>query len=390
MDKEEFLIIVERISDGSATDAEIALYLRWYELYETDEKIWSKLGVLPGAFKEALFNKIQSRILDDKIAFNENESRTIKLWPRLAAALSIVLCVGLGIFYYSNHANKVESKNNQATAQQKIVPGSNKAILTLGDGKQVELNGDTEGKIADQGNVTVNKTSSGQLIYQLHEKSSAVITGAPIFNQITVPRGGQYEVILPDGSKVFLNAATTLKYPAAFLPNERKVELSGEAYFEVSKDQNRPFKVNIANKQEVEVLGTHFNIAAYQEDGLIKTTLFEGAVKLKNNSGQVILKPGQMTIGGKDGKIEVSMADLEQVLAWKKGLFVFNDQRLEDVMKMVCRWYDTEVVYKDEVGAKKLWGTVSKYKTIEELLDKIAFTSGIHYKIEGRRVVLTK
>lgn len=388
MEKEEFLKIIERITDGSATDHDIELYLKWYGFFEVDHEMWDKLNVEPSVFKQELFSHIQKAISEDKQPVPNR--RPVKLWARLTIAASLIFCIGLAVLYYVKTRESAIAHTTLYTHKQHIVPGSNQAVLTLADGRRIILDGQTHGEVAEQDGVSINKTATGQLIYRSADDEQAGIQDKPIFNTISIPRGGQYQLILPDGSKVFLNAASSLRYPARFSKSDRRVELQGEAYFEIAKNPNKPFIVEVEPKQEIEVLGTHFNVTAYPDESVVKTTLFEGSVKLSSAKKELVLKPGEMGVSNGNGEILLKKADLEAEAAWKDGLFVFNDRNLEEVMLTVARWYDIEVVYSGNIGNKKLWGTVSRYKTIKELLDKIAFTSGLHYKIEGKRVTLTE
>jgi transmembrane sensor len=222
----------------------------------------------------------------------------------------------------------------------------------------------------------------------VYKVGSSKIVSEITFNSIETPRGGQYEVYLPDGTHVWLNAATKLTYPTAFNGSTREVKLSGEAYFEVARNKDKPFIVSAASAK-VEVLGTHFNISAYSEDAELATTLLEGSVRMSNGTLSKLLKPGEqgLTLKGQQN-ISIKQADVEQVMAWTKGNFVFNDVSIKEVMKIAARWYDIEVEYHGKVEFKKFGGTTSRYQSIIELLDDMKETGRINYKIEGRRVIL--
>jgi len=300
---------------------------------------------------------------------------------RIAAAAAIVIALSVSFRIY-----KVKSPTERFSYQGKsteISPGANKAILILSNGTKIDLQTAKSGKIATQAGAVVSKRADGKIDYQ---GDGAATTDA--LNTLSVPKGGQYELTLPDGTRVWLNAASSLTYPVAFSGKERQVKLTGEAYFEVAKDAGKPFFVNVDGKQTVEVLGTHFNIRAYDDDPDIRTTLLEGSVKVSGKNSHAIIKPGQMAVNDLKAPLVVRNADLDEVMGWKNGLFVFNDERIEDVLRIAARWYDVEVEYQTDVSQKKLRGIISKYNNIRELLDNITITSGIHYKIEGRRVIL--
>jgi transmembrane sensor len=333
-----------------------------------------------------LFLKIQDSISRENIEVPVKS--IVRLWARIAAAAVVIIGLTFGSYYLMQQpplpkANTVIVKNN-------VSPGANKATLTLSNGKQIILTGAQKGQLAVQGNIKIEKTADGQLVYQARGQDSSTNSTELAFNTMTTPRGGQFTVTLPDGSKVWLNAASSLTYPTVFNQKERRVKLQGEAYFEVAKNPEKPFHVIVNRGEEIEVLGTHFNIRAYADDQDIRTTLLEGSVKLIYKAKHIILKPGQMAINDLKESLLVQNADIEEVMGWKNGLFVYNNENIRDVLKSAARWYDIDVEYKDAVGQKKLWGTVSKYKSLAELLDNIAFTSGVHYKIEGRRVILFK
>lgn len=229
------------------------------------------------------------------------------------------------------------------------------------------------------------------LVYHFtNSNNNTTATTTPEFNTITTPRGGQYQVVLEDGTRVWLNAASSIRFPQAFIGVTREVELTGEAYFEVAKNKAKPFIVQ-ANGTKVQVFGTHFNINAYGDNSNVTTTLLEGSVRMSSGSSAVMLAPGQQGDAVNGATIKVSPADIQQTMAWKNGLFIFHDLNITEVMKQVGRWYDVDVEYRDdEVKKNEFGGTISKYKNITELLDVMVLTRSIHYKIEGRRVIIMK
>jgi len=240
--------------------------------------------------------------------------------------------------------------------------------------------------------VKVSKTGNGVVVYEFIKSTKDNAQNAtPQFNTITTPRGGQYQVMLADGTHVWLNAASSIRFPQSFNGPQRLVELSGEAYFEVAKDKSHPFIVQ-ANGTKVQVFGTHFNVNAYPDNNNVTTTLLEGSVQMSNNSQATMLVPGEQGVSTRSGgAINVSRADIQQVIAWKNGYFIFHDLSIVEVMKQVSRWYDVDIEYQDEgVKNNEFGGAISRYKSITELLDNMQLTRSIHYKIEGRRVIIMK
>ncbi|SEL99989.1 FecR family protein [Chitinophaga rupis] len=329
--------------------------------------------------EETALKKVWARIGEPE----NTGSNTLKGYIiKIAAAAAIVIALSVSFWIY-----KAKSPTERLSYQAKsteIPPGANKAILILSNGAKIDLQAAQSGKIAYQAGAVVSKRADGKIDYAATAKPGT----AAALNTLSVPKGGQYELTLPDGTLVWLNAASSLTFPVAFTGKERQVKLTGEAYFEVAKDPGKPFLVNVDGKQTVEVLGTHFDIKAYNDDPEIRTTLLEGSVKVSCKNSHAIIKPGQMAVNDLKAPLSVRNADLDEVMGWKNGLFVFNDERMEDVLRIAARWYDVDVEYQTDVSQKKLRGIVSKYNNIRELLDNITITSGIHYKIEGRRVIL--
>lgn len=286
----------------------------------------------------------------------------------------------------------IRNTNGEKVSQyaQDLPPGGNKATLTLANGQEINLSDAANGDLVKQQGISITKAADGQLVYHVSDKDNAH-TGQPEYNTITTPKGGQYQIVLPDGSKVWLNAASYLKFPSTFarLVN-RKVELSGEAYFEVAKDKAHPFIVE-SNKQTVEVLGTHFNISSYPDEQLIKTTLLEGSVSV-NKSGtkeSALLKPGEQ-LQLSSNNMEIVAVDVQSEVAWKNGYFKFKDDRIEDIMQQLSRWYNIEVKYEGATTEELYSGRISRFKNISQVLNMIEDAQSVHFKIEGRRITVTK
>lgn len=316
---------------------------------------------------------------------NQDGVRNSALWTRIAVAASVTLILGFGIYFYNYNTSR-EIQQRQALISD-VGPGGNKAWLTLGNGKRIVLTDANNGTLAKQSNVEIVKAADGQLIYTIDSKASG--TSDLAYNTIETPNGGKYEITLPDGTHVWLNSASTLKYPASFaLLKERKVELKGEAYFEVAHNKSVPFRVSVPG-QTVEVLGTHFNINSYLDEDAIKTTLLEGSVKVSLNGSKdfKLLKPGEQA-DNSGSRIQVSKANTEQAIAWKNGDFVFKGEDVKSVMRQLARWYDVEIEYRGNVSDIGFVSTISKSKKLSEVITTLQATEGIHFKIEGRRVIV--
>lgn len=331
------------------------------------------------------------RMRETIMAHLQTEKSVKKLlpsWIKIVAAASIVITVGISLFLYKSNNPEIIKKPivNDALTND-VAPGKNRATLTLSDGRKVLLAAASNGQLAEQAGVKIRKTSDGQLIYE--SKTSDTKSVQPVSNTLSTANGETYALVLPDGSKVWLNAATSLKYPASFANlKERVIELSGEAYFEVSKDKSRPFIVKSA-EQEVKVLGTHFNINSYADEMYTRTTLLEGAVRVSIGSNYIALQPGkQVSLNKKQGNLVVSEVDVEEVMAWKNGNFVFMNEDIKSVMKKISRWYDVEVVYEQDVSKKAVWGTISRFRNVSQVLNMLEMTGVVKFKIEGRRIIV--
>ncbi|MEZ2334600.1 FecR family protein [Mucilaginibacter sp. RCC_168] len=313
---------------------------------------------------------------------------TIKSWPAYAAAIVILIALGVTLTRYRNASGE---QKMAVKPQKDLLPGSNKAILTLADGSKIVLDNAKRGKIANQQNVVITKDQSGELVYQAAETSQneeLPPVEKNVMNTLATPRGGQYQIVLPDGTRVWLNSASSLKYPTAFAGNERRVELNGEAYFEVSKDPNKPFYVKTAT-QTVTVLGTHFNINSYADEIATKTTLLEGSVRVTGNTNGVMakLKPGEQAVNTINAIDVKENADIDEAVAWKNGKFLFRNTDLHTIMRQLSRWYDVDVEYQGNVAQKHYRGRISRNVPVSDIF-QILKTSGINFTIDGRKIIV--
>ncbi|OQP62215.1 FecR family protein [Niastella populi] len=357
---------------------------------------WEGLDVFPGKYQLPEPVRPQETAYETPVI----EMYAVKKrWMRIAAAAAILLIVGTAAFWLVRTRETDLPATPGATVRD-ISPGGNKAILTLADNSTIILDSAADGQLAQQGNSQVIKTKSGELVYEAASQKAGnpfTIDHSPLtYNTLRTPRGGQYQLVLPDGSKVWLNAASAITYPTAFPGKERVIKIDGEAYLEVAHDAGKPFKVE-AYGTRVEVLGTRFNVHAYSDEGSIKTTLVEGRVKVvkretsnvKENS--VILQPGQQAVlAGSHSSLTVDHSpDIEEVLAWKNGLFRFTNADIETVMKQVERWYDVEVVYEGPKPEGHFRGKISRNVMASEML-KIIEASGVKCTIKNKKIIIMK
>lgn len=275
-------------------------------------------------------------------------------------------------------------------AQEKsILPGGNRAILTLADGSVISLSDAQNGTVATQNGVNIQKDAAGNIRYEVDGKAAAT---ALVMNTIATPKGGQYRISLPDGSVAMLNAASSLSYPVNFTGKERRVRMTGEVYFEIAKatdarKERIPFFVE-TDKQEIQVLGTHFNVNAYGDESAVRTTLVEGSVQVTAHNGQsALLKPGQQALLA--GGLEVGEADIQKELGWKNGDFIFRAERLDQVLRQVARWYDVEVECPQRLANIRFTGMVSRSQPLSTLKEMIETTKNLKVTLKERRFIVT-
>ena len=374
-------ILANKLLEGQLTEAEIKELNAWYvEHLEEEIAIPPDFANSDEELRKRIFHTIQSKI---------KEKPETKLWKRLSVAAFMLFFLSITFYFYlSNRTNH----SSQEVSQSEILPGANRAMLIRTDGRKIDLGDIKSGEITEQSGVKITKNDDGQIIYDL--TAIAEDNKNMGLNTIQTPAGGQFQVILPDGSHVWLNALSSLRYPIAFTGKERAVTLTGEGYFEIAHKKNQPFKV-ISEGQSVEVLGTSFNINAYQDEKSTKTALLEGSIRISSERFSRILKPGQQAEVNRQQTLYVTdNLKMESVLAWKNGYFMFSNEPIESVMRKIARWYDLEVVYQDDVKDKMLWGTMSRFKDISAVLKTLELTGTAHFKLSNdngeRRLIVMK
>jgi len=377
MTKEEYLILFNKYLAGEANQDEIDQIYAYEDEFDLPHQAELSL--------DAHHQEIEARLIrgfNKKIRFKQN----LKRFYQFSAAAILLLCAS---FFIIIHNHNTPANQPKQLAKHIIIPGSNKAVLTLASGKTIILNDISDGHIAKAENVTLKKEKKGLVKFDMTNTGMAPSgISVPEMVSISTPKGGQYQVVLPDGSHVWLNAASDLKFPTKFTGSERKVILNGEAYFEVAKNKLMPFKVEF-NKQEVTVLGTHFNIRSYNDDPESQTTLLEGSVKIANGKFSRIIVPGEQAVcKNTEQGILVSSAKVDDVMGWKNGYFSFHRSDIRSIMRQAARWYDIDVVYQANLVDKIYGGRVSRFENISELLKNLELTGTIHFKIEGRRVTV--
>lgn len=371
--------------DGTITEEEKEEFSDWF-----NEERGDPLPI-PHSFAEGE-EELGQRLFQNILARRQKAAGTYPLWRgrwmQVAAAVLIVFSVSFLLYYFppsgdSNHTVALQEPVVDSSLHQSTVsPGGNKAVLRLADGSVIILDSAQNGTLASSSATNVIKLADGQLSVSASGKAVAVTN-----NTLTTPRGGQYAITLADGTRVWLNSSSSLSFPSAFSGPERKVELTGEAYFEVAEMARQPFRVRV-NGIDVTVLGTHFNIMAYADEEAVQTTLLEGAVQVRNEAGSSLLKPGQQALVKEAGAIRVrDGVDTEQVVAWKNGLFQFEKTRIETIMRQLSRWYGIEVAYNGTVR-NHFTGTIPKQVGIEKVFKMLELTGAVHFSISGNKVTV--
>lgn len=397
MERERIEYLSHQYIRGTADTGEKAAFLAWVREEKDEDLIreilakqwegYESKAELPFDQRTRLFQSVlqAARLLQEE---DLSPVRSLLFWKRMVAAASVAVLLLAGYFLFQRQSSRSKTSSGVVQTQAQrfkndVDPGQYKARLTLADGKVIILDSVLAGQLATQGGtVIVNK--NGQLVYQSEGKTTEVL-----YNTLTTAKGETYTTVLADGSKVWLNSASSIRFPVAFTGNERRVEITGEAYFEVAQDHRKKFIVS-SHGVNTEVLGTHFNINAYANEEAVKVTLLEGSVLVSNQSDSKAIKPGQQASAIANSPFTVNHSpDLEEVMAWKDGRFYFENSSVESIMKQVERWYDVEVVYKDQIPHLFV-AKIPREVPISELLKLLELTDLVHFKIEGKKITVMK
>lgn len=404
-----FAFLFRKFHQKTATPEEVAEFQRLAamdehaaELQQLLEEAWTEGDTMPvftQAESEALLERVVvagreaeegqvSREAAERSRGGVVEMAPVGRWSRIVAAAVVLAGLGIGVWWWAHSRTGSSVPVAVNKPQPAPLPGGNKAILILGNGSTVTLDSTKNGLVAMQGVSNVVKVAGGQLAYARGGTAGTVDgTTTMLYNTIRTPRGGQYEVTLPDGSRVWLNAATSLRFPTAFAGKERAVELSGEAYFEVAQAKDQPFKVKVGG-MTVDVLGTHFDVMAYDDEESFRTTLLSGVVRVSGSDASKVLRPGEEASLSLDGReITVAEADTDQVVAWKNGLFQFESAGLKEVMRQVARWYDVDVHYEGTVE-RHFSGFIARSAPLADVLHQLERAGKTSFTLEGRTVTV--
>lgn len=384
--------LLRQYAAGALTDREVSELSAFLKQRRLEGRIREILEVMAHeAQPVAHYDAAEVHKMIDRIL--ESVAETAKIVPvkrrrsfiKVLVAAAVFIGVLPGVYFITQKVKEkpvAAQRMSKGALKKDIAPGEDKAMLTLANGAVIMLDSNAEGKLAQYGSMKVLKIDAGKLSYR---QANAGKQLSVQYNTVSTPRGGQYQVELPDGSKVWLNSASSLKFPTFFGGKERNVELSGEAYFEVAHNQKQSFKVKVKGV-EVLVLGTHFNINAYDDEGSIKTTLLQGSVRetIADQQQAVTIVPGQQAEVGEDNVIKViNDVDLAQVVAWQSGLFEFNNSDLAAIMRQISRWYDVDVIYDSKPGDAKFGGGISKHLPLSAVLQLIE-ANGVRFELEER------
>ncbi|WP_316837811.1 FecR family protein [Pedobacter nutrimenti] len=383
MNQTELKGLLDKYINGTCSKEETVLLESWYLSKSKQDKWTLKDDDELYLYRKLIWENVQQ---NTGISQKLKNRRSYQLWSKILVAASIVCVLSVGSYYmfYENPKELI----SQNSVKHDLLPGGDKAVLVLSNGKQISLGSAQNGIIAKEENTLVQKNGSNVLSY----KESAQYSdnkGQPVYNTVRTPNGGQWPIIeLPDGTKAILDAGSSISFPVSF-NQERKVTITGQVYFQVVHNSNKPFRVAV-NGVTIEDIGTEFNVNAYNDEPLVKTTLIEGSISVVKKAQKMVLKPGQQAITepGTD-RIRSREVNIEEVVAWKNGLFQFNHTHIDVVMRQIARWYDVEIVYKDDVSNVSFSGNLSRNLKASRLLEMMSVT-GLHFKIENKKIIVMR
>ena len=384
--QQQLASLAEKFLDGTATAAEQEQLHQLYDSWTDDEELVVTEAGHNDVLRSEIFQAIKERMKADHVHKGVIPFYKKKLWRGMAAAS--IVGGGLLLYLYRPTTPKgpaIGGDKVLAVHAMPVVPGGDKATLTLADGSVIDLDSSGTGRLAQQGTTSI-RIKDGKIVYDPHKAGNNVIA----YNTISTPRGGQYQVVLPDGTKVWLNATSYIKFPIAFTGGRRVVEIAGEAYFEVARNPAMPFIAKVRDAA-VEVLGTHFNIMAYGEEQKIATTLLEGSIKVSRGSDKHMIVPGQQAVWAENGAFLMNNdVDMEEVVAWKNGKFHFNNADIKTIMRQIARWYDVDVEFENNAADIRLGGVISRKEDIRQLLNYFEIAGKVRFKVEEKKIIVTK
>ncbi|PST82046.1 hypothetical protein C7T94_14615 [Pedobacter yulinensis] len=380
MTPSEFETLLTSYTSGTCSQEERELVESWY----THAAEHSDMPPLDAAELAFYRQKIWNGLEQPQPLHAESHRAGRKLWLKFAAAASVLIAVFAG-YQFLGHKSPKPKLTAVRTAPD-ILPAANKAFLVLPDGREVNISNLTEGTVAQFGHMTVRVKGKGVISYKIHPSVRAA--DRDIWYTIKTPAGGQWPVVeLPDGTKVHLDAASSVSFPLSFA-GRRTVSMTGQVFFQVVHDESRPFHVR-ANGIDIEDLGTDFNVKAYPDEQEVETTLVEGLVRVSKDTRKVMLVPGQQAVSrSKDARLERRQADVIGVLAWKNGVFHFDHTSIEEVMQQLARWYKVEITYRKDVSEVTFTGDLPRNLKLSRLLEMLSVT-GLRFKVDGRKIEVT-
>ncbi|GAA4790651.1 DUF4974 domain-containing protein [Olivibacter ginsenosidimutans] len=381
MEQKRLRELLQKYRQGKCTSAEKAEIENWY-----DRRLPADFAGISDDIIDADLVEVYHKLPHHP--FKHRIIKSTKRWYSFAAAALVLLTVSLAISFYI--FNTPIEQQQTITKNDDLMPGTDRAILKLANDSTIALDDAAEGDLVQKNGIKITKDKEGLISYAYQHQQ----TETNEVNTIITPKGGQYQVILADGTKVWLNAASSLKFPTSFTENDRTVTLEGEGYFEVARDQSRPFKV-ITSTQTITVLGTHFNVNSYKEEKISSTTLLEGSVRIlyRNTQESIRLKQGEQATFTGNKAIEVTKIDPKNAIAWKEGLFRFEGANIKEAMREYARWYDVEVNYEGSIPDVELWGEVYRNNNASLTLEILGYFD-IKYQIINRdgvkKIIISK
>jgi len=369
MQENEIKVLLQKYQAGQCTETEAAFLENWFAQWNKElpidlspDQLAAELQAISGNIP--LFRKTTVR----------------PLWLRIAAAASVLVFLSVGLYFFLHRQTARQTAQNQA---QDIGPGSNKLILTLGNGKKIDLTTAKNGQIAVQGQTAIRKVSNGQVVYT----ASAAALPDVQYNTVSAPAGATGALTLADGTKVWLNAASSITFPTIFTGKKRAVKITGEVIIKPAHDPGMPFYASVRN-QVTRDIGTEFDINAYDDEPVIKTTLIEGSIQVNAANHSIVLKPGQQSLVSA-GKFQVEEGNVSYATAWRDGYIRCGGEDIHAIMRKLARWYNVDVIYEGKISSDGFYGTISRYKNISQALHLLSYSNQVHFKVEGRRVTVT-